>query len=73
MAKLGSFVKTPWHPWYSQGDVNKSICLILDDLVSSQNFVFLADFQRKVGGYVVEYQNMTFVNVSGAGYFVLSY
>lgn len=27
----------------------------------------------KVGGYVVEYQNLTFVSVRGAGHYVPSY
>ncbi|KAK4437852.1 Serine carboxypeptidase II-3 [Sesamum alatum] len=46
MPKLGAPVKTPWYPWYSQGEV---------------------------GGYVVEYQNVTFVTIRGAGHFVPSY
>ncbi|KAK6159366.1 hypothetical protein DH2020_006680 [Rehmannia glutinosa] len=46
MAKLGAPVKTPWYPWYSQGEV---------------------------GGYAVEYQNVTFVTIRGAGHFVPSY
>ncbi|PIN05225.1 Serine carboxypeptidases (lysosomal cathepsin A) [Handroanthus impetiginosus] len=46
MAKLGAPVKTPWYPWYSQGEV---------------------------GGYIVGYQNVTFVTIRGAGHFVPSY
>ncbi|KAK4401623.1 Serine carboxypeptidase II-3 [Sesamum angolense] len=46
MPKLGAPVKTPWYPWYSQGEV---------------------------GGYAVEYQNVTFVTIRGAGHFVPSY
>ncbi|KAG8368332.1 hypothetical protein BUALT_Bualt15G0034600 [Buddleja alternifolia] len=46
MNKLGAPVKTPWYPWYNQGEV---------------------------GGYVVEYQNVTFVTIRGAGHFVPSY
>ncbi|XP_075487525.1 serine carboxypeptidase 1-like [Primulina tabacum] len=44
--KLGAPVKTPWYPWYYQGEV---------------------------GGYVVGYQNVTFVTIRGAGHFVPSY
>ncbi|KAL8541341.1 hypothetical protein ACS0TY_002552 [Phlomoides rotata] len=44
--KIGAPVKTPWYPWYTQGEV---------------------------GGYVVEYQNLTFVTVRGSGHFVPSY
>ncbi|KAL3538893.1 hypothetical protein ACH5RR_002259 [Cinchona calisaya] len=44
--KLGLSVKTPWYPWYNEGEV---------------------------GGYVVEYQNLTFVTIRGAGHFVPSY
>ncbi|KAL0365432.1 UNVERIFIED_CONTAM: Serine carboxypeptidase II-3 [Sesamum angustifolium] len=46
MSKLGTPVKTPWYPWYYQGEV---------------------------GGYAVEYQNVTFVTIRGAGHFVPSY
>ncbi|KAI3448094.1 hypothetical protein Pfo_004759 [Paulownia fortunei] len=46
MPKLGSPIKTPWYPWYSQGEV---------------------------GGYVVGYQDVTFVTIRGAGHFVPSY
>ncbi|KAK6121400.1 hypothetical protein DH2020_044864 [Rehmannia glutinosa] len=46
MPKLGSLIKTPWYPWYSQGEV---------------------------GGYIVDYQNVTFVTIRGAGHFVPSY
>ncbi|KAL7125315.1 hypothetical protein ABFS83_14G109200 [Erythranthe nasuta] len=46
MPKLGAAVKTPWYPWYYQGEV---------------------------GGYAVEYQNITFVTIRGAGHFVPSY
>ncbi|XP_075478974.1 serine carboxypeptidase 1-like [Primulina tabacum] len=46
MPRLGSSVKTPWYPWYNQGEV---------------------------GGYVVEYHNVTFVTIRGAGHFVPSY
>ncbi|KAH6794066.1 serine carboxypeptidase-like 40 [Perilla frutescens var. hirtella] len=46
MNKLGAPVKTPWYPWYYQGEV---------------------------GGYAVEYENVTFVTVRGAGHFVPSY
>lgn len=46
MAKLGSPVKSPWYPWYLQG---------------------------QVGGYVVGYENVTFVTIRGAGHFVPSY
>ncbi|KAI3448095.1 hypothetical protein Pfo_004760 [Paulownia fortunei] len=46
MPKLGAAVKTPWYPWYNQGEV---------------------------GGYAVEYQNITFVSIRGAGHFVPSY
>ncbi|CAN4112240.1 unnamed protein product [Withania somnifera] len=44
--KIKTPVKTPWHPWFFQGEV---------------------------GGYTVEYQNLTFVTVRGAGHFVPSY
>ncbi|XP_057787447.1 serine carboxypeptidase 1-like [Salvia miltiorrhiza] len=44
--KIGAAVKTPWYPWFSQG---------------------------QVGGYAVEYENITFVTVRGAGHFVPSY
>ncbi|KAL3507232.1 hypothetical protein ACH5RR_032614 [Cinchona calisaya] len=44
--KLGVMVKTPWYPWYTQGEV---------------------------GGYVVEYENLTFVTVRGAGHLIPSY
>ncbi|KAK4401624.1 Serine carboxypeptidase II-3 [Sesamum angolense] len=46
LEKLGTPVKTPWYPWYNQGEV---------------------------GGYAVEYQNVTFVSIRGAGHFVPSY
>ncbi|KAK6143531.1 hypothetical protein DH2020_023879 [Rehmannia glutinosa] len=46
MPKLGAPVKTPWYPWYNQGEV---------------------------GGYAVEYENITFVSIRGAGHFVPSY
>ncbi|XP_051146958.1 uncharacterized protein LOC127262351 [Andrographis paniculata] len=46
VTKLGGLVKTPWYPWYSEGEV---------------------------GGYAVEYQNVTFVTVRGSGHFVPSY
>ncbi|XP_073120270.1 serine carboxypeptidase 1-like [Henckelia pumila] len=46
MPRLGSSVKTPWYPWYNQGEV---------------------------GGYAVQYENVTFVTVRGAGHFVPSY
>ncbi|WMV12940.1 hypothetical protein MTR67_006325, partial [Solanum verrucosum] len=44
--KIKTPVKTPWYPWFFQGEV---------------------------GGYAVEYQNLTFVTVRGAGHFVPSY
>ncbi|CDP08505.1 unnamed protein product [Coffea canephora] len=44
--KLRLSAKTPWHAWYTQGEV---------------------------GGYVVEYENLTFVTVRGAGHLVPSY
>ncbi|KAD6795281.1 hypothetical protein E3N88_06177 [Mikania micrantha] len=44
--KLNSSIKTPWYPWYLNGEV---------------------------GGYVVEYENLTFLTVRGAGHFVPSY
>ncbi|KAK4340263.1 hypothetical protein RND71_041725 [Anisodus tanguticus] len=44
--KIETPVKTPWYPWFFQGEV---------------------------GGYAVEYQNLTFVTVRGAGHFVPSY
>ncbi|KAI3789343.1 hypothetical protein L2E82_02136 [Cichorium intybus] len=44
--KLNTTIKTPWCPWYLQGEV---------------------------GGYVVGYENLTFVTVRGAGHFVPSY
>ncbi|KAI3774745.1 hypothetical protein L1987_49307 [Smallanthus sonchifolius] len=44
--KLNPTIKTPWYPWYLNGEV---------------------------GGYVVEYENLTFLTVRGAGHFVPSY
>ncbi|XP_004230806.2 serine carboxypeptidase 1 [Solanum lycopersicum] len=44
--KIKTAVKTPWYPWYFQGEV---------------------------GGHAVEYENLTFVTVRGAGHFVPSY
>ncbi|CDP08507.1 unnamed protein product [Coffea canephora] len=44
--KLRLSAKTPWHAWYTQGEV---------------------------GGYTVEYENLTFVTVRGAGHLVPSY
>lgn len=35
--------------------------------------VFVGDVMFQVGGYVVEYENITFVSVRGAGHFVPSY
>ncbi|KAL1534676.1 serine carboxypeptidase 1-like [Salvia divinorum] len=46
MPKLSNTVKTPWYPWYYEGEV---------------------------GGYVVGYENVTFVTIRGAGHFVPSY
>ncbi|KAK4491372.1 hypothetical protein RD792_002111 [Penstemon davidsonii] len=46
LTKLGARIKTPWYPWYNQGEV---------------------------GGYAVEYENITFVTVRGSGHFVPSY
>ncbi|KAG6406553.1 hypothetical protein SASPL_134157 [Salvia splendens] len=46
LPKLSNTIKTPWYPWYYQGEV---------------------------GGYVVGYENVTFVTIRGAGHFVPSY
>lgn len=80
--KLGAKVKTAWYPWYIQGEVEfwnlSSIhCCLRGYLVSDGIWLNFGDTNIhfsgiKVGGYVVGYQNLTFVTIRGAGHMVPS-
>lgn len=72
MAKLGAPVKTPWYPWDFQGEVRDRINLRLV-FFFPLNLALTRYVYVQVGGYVVGYENVTFVSIRGAGHFVPSY
>ncbi|KAI3446020.1 hypothetical protein Pfo_002685 [Paulownia fortunei] len=65
MPKLGSPIKTSWYPWYSEEEARTNL-ISFSFTISLQNMLFF-------NSYVVEYENVTFVTVRGAGHFVPSY
>lgn len=85
MKKIKARVKTPWYPWYYQDQVillhmiiyiystTHVNSLIIVSLEVMHVILFVLIITLKVGGYVIEYENLTFVSIRGAGHFVASY